>query len=136
MRLLAALPALCAPVAWPAALLARDGSTNELALLVAEYRLLGGQLRVLAEATEMVVAGSSASLSSPLASGSLSSMSSMDGVHDAASPGSSALLWYQMPGGGGGAMSSDGGGEALSPVALLERLALEIPDMRARVGVK
>lgn len=81
-------------------LITRDGSTNELALLVAEFGLLDGQLTQLAAALE----------------------------------------------GGGGAGAGVGvgaGGTALAVAAgglladgdALAKLAADIPDMRARVGI-
>ncbi|GIL75359.1 hypothetical protein Vretimale_8033, partial [Volvox reticuliferus] len=86
-------------------LLIRDGSTNELALLVAEFALLDEQLTLMAAALE----GGSAGGASP-------------GEEGAAAAVSAAAAAVAM-------------GPALINDEVLSKLAVEIPDMRSRVGV-
>jgi hypothetical protein len=86
----------------------REGSTGELALLVAEYGLLLEQLDVLAASIDSQMA----------ATGSSSSNSHMPG------PSSTST-----------AAAASGPGVSLIDEDILEELAAEIPDLRYRVGV-
>uniref|UniRef100_A0A383VBJ9 Letm1 RBD domain-containing protein n=1 Tax=Tetradesmus obliquus TaxID=3088 RepID=A0A383VBJ9_TETOB len=89
----------------------REGSTGELALLVAEYGLLLEQLDVLA-----------ASIDSQMAATGSSSNSHM--------PGSSST-----PTAAAATAAASGPGVSLIDEDILEELAAEIPDLRYRVGV-
>ncbi|GIL51245.1 hypothetical protein Vafri_7097 [Volvox africanus] len=89
-------------------LLIRDGSTNELALLVAEFALLDEQLTLMAAALEAGAAGGAAA--------------SDDGAAEAAAVAAAAAAAAAM-------------GPALINDEVLSKLAVEIPDMRSRVGV-
>jgi hypothetical protein len=87
----------------------REGSTGELALLVAEYGLLLEQLDVLA-----------ASIDSQMAATGSSSNSHVPGPSSSSSSSTAA---------------ASGPGVSLIDEDILEELAAEIPDLRYRVGV-
>eukprot|EP00878_Enallax_costatus_P030620 GHUV01033375.1.p1 GENE.GHUV01033375.1~~GHUV01033375.1.p1 ORF type:complete len:168 (-),score=47.71 GHUV01033375.1:184-687(-) len=93
-------------------LLAREGSTGELALLVAEYGLLLEQLDVLVASLDSQM-GSAATTHSTAAHGIGSNSSSSTSSTSAAA----------------------GAGLSLIDEEILEELATEIPDLRYRVGV-
>jgi hypothetical protein len=113
-----------------AGLLARDGSTRDLALLVAEFRFLDEQLTLMAAAMEppsALLHGSAAAAAppaSPLASmwADASATMSMDAAAAALGPGAASAAAAAMA-------------PALLSDDVLGRLAAEIPDMRSRVGV-
>jgi hypothetical protein len=88
----------------------REGSTGELALLVAEYGLLLEQLDVLAASIDSQMA----------ATGSSSNHSHMPGPSSTSSSTTAA---------------ASGPGVSLIDEDILEELAAEIPDLRYRVGV-
>ncbi|KAG2485057.1 hypothetical protein HYH03_016155 [Edaphochlamys debaryana] len=95
----------------PGGLLARDGSTAELSLLVAEFTLLEEQLALLAAAVEGAGAGAA------IGAGS-----------------GGGMLVAASPAGARAAAEAAAAGMMLSD-ELLGRLAVDIPDMRSRVGV-
>ena len=107
----------------PTGPLAREGSTVELALLVAEYGLLEHQLEDLA--TQLSGTFKAVWSSSSNGHGHSSSSSSSSSSNE---------------GHGVGAQKVDGlaalGGLALVDDELLDVLATEVPDLRYRVGVK
>lgn len=92
-------------------LLARDGSTNELALLVAEFAWLDEQLTLLAAALQAGGEGPSNTAGAPASHGA-----------PAGTAGADAAAAVVM-------------GPALINDEVLGKLAAEIPDMRMRVGV-
>ncbi|KAF6258973.1 hypothetical protein COO60DRAFT_1515473 [Scenedesmus sp. NREL 46B-D3] len=92
--------------------LVREGSTGELAVLVAEYGLLLEQLDVLAASIDSQMAATASSSSHSHGPGPSSSSSSQAATAAASGPGVSLI-------------DED----------ILEELAAEIPDLRYRVGV-
>ncbi|EFJ48119.1 hypothetical protein VOLCADRAFT_104902 [Volvox carteri f. nagariensis] len=110
----------------PGGLLARDGSTNELALLVAEFALLDEQLTLLAAALEGGTAAAAAAAGGAAEEGAAAAA----GGSGSAPAGGSATAATAAAAAAAAAM-----GPALVNDDVLSKLALEIPDMRSRVGV-
>jgi hypothetical protein len=115
MRMLRA----CCASAGPA--LAREGSTAELALLVAEYALLLEQLDVLAASIDSQTGGSGGS-----------SGNSSSGIH-APLPNGAAPTTVSAA--AAAATAAAAPGLSLIDEDVLAELAAEIPDLRYRVGV-
>jgi uncharacterized membrane protein YgcG len=131
--------------------IAREGSTSELALLAAEFRLMSEQLCVLS-ASEAAAApaagggvvaappeGAAAAPAAPAAAAAPAAQATGAGASPSPTTMSPALTLLGSPAEDAAAVSPSSSPSAAasapSAASLLEALAAEIPDMRARVGV-